>query len=80
METNEEKILRIQTQQLFEELDKLDFIKDNADEIKKRLVGKMTEANKQYFTTEGPRSCWGIFRGSDFQNATNQIIIEIKNV
>ena len=77
MKTNEEKILEIQKRQLIEELSKIDFIANNAYEIKKQLVGKMTEANKQYFTKEGPRNPGDIFRGLDFQNAINQII---KNV
>ena len=79
MKTNEEKILRIQTQQLFEELDKIDFIKNNANEIKRRLMSKTAEENNKYFTKEG-RDPNNIFRGLDFQNAINQIIVEIKNV
>jgi len=77
MKTNEEKILGTQTQQLFEELEKIDFIRSNADEIKKRLVAKMTEANNRYFKEEVPRNPGNIFRGIDFQNAINQSISQI---
>lgn len=80
MKTKEEEILTIQTQQLFEEFEKLDFIKDNANEIKARLTRRMNEANIKYFKKEGPRNPGDIFRGLDFQNAINQIIVEIKNV
>lgn len=77
MKTKEEEILTIQTQQLFEEFEKLDFIKDNANEIKRRLMSKTAEENIKYFKKEGPRNPGDIFRGLDFQNAINQIIARI---
>jgi hypothetical protein len=65
MEENE--IFEIQRSQLLNEIKKVQFIADNAEQIQKNLFTQVFEENKKYFAkkTKDPSQ---IFRGGDFDN------------
>ena len=73
----EKQLFKTQSNQLCEKLAEIDFIKNNADEIKRLLIIKVAQANIAYFN-EDLRLTGNIFRGVDFQNAVKEIISEIR--
>ena len=62
---NETKIFEIQNSQLLNEIKKIQFIADNAEQIQKKLLTQVFNANRKYLTQE-TRDPSQIFRGNDF--------------
>ena len=64
---NENKIFEIQQSQLLNEIHKIQFIADNAEQIQKNLLLHVFEVNKKYLAKE-TKAPSQIFRGDDFRN------------
>lgn len=64
---NENEIFEIQRSQLLNEIKKIQFIADNAEQIQKQLFAKVYEENDKYHAQKyiDPSK---IFRGGDFCN------------
>jgi hypothetical protein len=64
---NENEIFEIQQSQLLNEIKKIQFIADNAEQIQKNLFTQVFNANKKYLAQE-TRDPSQIFRGGDLGN------------
>ena len=64
---NEHEIFEIQRSQLLNEIKKIQFIADNAEQIQKNLFTQVFEVNKKYLAQEN-KDPSQIFRGDDFRN------------
>lgn len=67
---NENEIFEIQQAQLLNEIKKIQFIADNAEQIQKNLFTQVFEVNRIYLSQE-TKDPSQIFRGDDFRNWVN---------
>jgi hypothetical protein len=63
---NEDEIFEIQQSQLLDEIKKIQFIADNAEQIQKNLFAQVFEVNAKYHAQE-TKDPSQIFRGDDFR-------------
>jgi len=64
---NPQEIFQIQTEQLLDEIKKIEFIAENKEQIIKNLFTKVSDENGKYFS-KVVRYPETIFRGDDFRN------------